>query len=191
MGGKISGVILAGGSGSRFNGLMKPKIVIEGMTIISRMISVMRDIFDEIIIVTNDPEEFADFNFCLLVPDRITNAGPLGGIHAAMLASSGEAIFVFAGDMPFLDKEIIMSQIEAFNNIDADALIPRIDNYIEPLHSIYGISLAERIETHINSNRSQAVRDFIKSLKVHYLQFDSSEKNKKAFTNINSSADIN
>jgi hypothetical protein len=34
----ISGVILAGGASKRFNGLIKAKIVIDGRTIISRII---------------------------------------------------------------------------------------------------------------------------------------------------------
>ena len=45
MAGKISGVILAGGAGSRFNGMMKPKIVIDGETIISRIIICQSGIF--------------------------------------------------------------------------------------------------------------------------------------------------
>jgi len=44
-------VILAGGAGKRFNGLIKPAIAIDGETIISRMIDVISDIFSEIIIV--------------------------------------------------------------------------------------------------------------------------------------------
>ena len=53
MNGKISAAILAGGAATRFDGRMKSKIIIDGETIISRIISVIRDIFDELIIVTN------------------------------------------------------------------------------------------------------------------------------------------
>ncbi len=138
---KLSGVVLAGGAGSRFDGRMKPKIVIEGETIISRIISSIRDIFDEIIIVTNTPDEFADFTFCTIVQDEIQNAGPLGGIHAAMKAAQGKSIFVFAGDMPFLDRNIIIRMIDVYEKSLADALIPEVAGYIEPLHSIYRGSL--------------------------------------------------
>jgi molybdenum cofactor guanylyltransferase len=188
---KISGTILAGGAGSRFYGLMKPKIVIEGVTIISRIISVIKDIFDEIIIVTYDPVEFAEFNFCKIVQDKILNAGPLGGIHAALKVSSKGAIFVLAGDMPFLSKSIILQLIEAYNNADCDVLIPKVGEYIEPLHAIYSSSLTEHLEAYLRSDQSNAVRDYIKSLNVKYLKFDRSGKNKKAFTNINSASDIN
>jgi molybdenum cofactor guanylyltransferase len=191
MAGKISGTILAGGAGSRFNGLMKPKIVIDGQTIISRIISVIRDLFDEIIIVTNNPEEFADFNFCTIVQDEIIDAGPLGGIHAALKASSKDAIFVFAGDMPFLDRGIILSQIEAYNNAYCDAVIPVIEEYIEPLHSIYSTSLTHHLEAYFHTDHGNAVKDFIASVNVQYLHLEGSEKNKKTFTNINSASDIN
>jgi len=187
---KISGVILAGGRGRRLHGLMKPKILIQGEAIISRIISVIRDLFDEIIIVTNNPEEFMDFDLCKIVKDVISNAGPLGGLHAAMKNSSGNAIFVFAGDMPFLDKAIIKEMKEVYKNSDYDALIPRIDGEIEPLHAIYSTSLSETLETFVNNDNGRAVRDFIKLLNVQYHDIAVTEKNKRAFTNINSATDI-
>ena len=146
MNGKISAAILAGGAATRFDGRVKSKIVIDGETIISRMVSVIRDIFDELIIVTNNPEEFSDFNFCSIVRDEIPGAGPLGGIHAAMKASSNDAVFVFAGDMPHLDREIIIKLVDTYEKYDCNALIPVIEENIEPLHSIYRISLAENLD---------------------------------------------
>ena len=61
MGNKISGVILAGGSNKRFGGITKANVVIGGECIISRIISTISGLFDEIIIVTNKPEEFSEF----------------------------------------------------------------------------------------------------------------------------------
>jgi molybdopterin-guanine dinucleotide biosynthesis protein A len=190
MNGKISAAILAGGAATRFEGRVKSKIVIGGETIISRIISVVRDIFDELIIVTNNPEEFADFNFCSIVRDGISSAGPLGGIHAAMKACSNDAVFVFAGDMPFLDRDIIIKLIDAYKKSDCNALIPVIEENIEPLHSIYRISLAENLGSYLRSNQSFAVRDYIKTLNVLYLKLEGSEKTKLALTNINSPSDI-
>ena len=97
----ISGVILAGGANKRFGGITKAKVVIDGLTIISRIIFVIEDLFSEIIIVTNRSEEFRDLISFKIVEDQYLNAGPLGGIHSALKSSSEDAIFVFAGDMPF------------------------------------------------------------------------------------------
>lgn len=190
MTGKISAAILAGGTATRFDGRMKSKIIIDGKSIISRIISVIRDIFDDLIIVTNVPEEFSDFSFCKIVKDEIPNAGPLGGIHAAMKASSNDAVFVFAGDMPFLDRDIIIKLVDTYKKSDCNALIPVIEENIEPLHSIYRSSLAGNLGSYLRHDESFAVRDFIKTLNARYLKLDGSERNKVAFTNINTASDI-
>jgi molybdopterin-guanine dinucleotide biosynthesis protein A len=187
---KISGVILAGGESKRFNGLIKSKIMIGGTTIISRAIDTLRMFFDEIIIVTNTPEEFVEYNTCRIVSDVFLNRGPLGGIHSALKESNNEALFVVAGDMPLLDKEIILRQIEYFKKNSCAILIPRVNNYIEPLHGLYRKSLLNSLETYLQEKNDYALREFFKSADVQYLQFEESEKNMRAFTNINSNADV-
>lgn len=186
----ISGVILAGGANTRFNGVTKANIVIGGQTIISRIIDTISDIFGEIIIVTNTPEEFGAHSDYKIVGDHILNTGPLGGIHAAFNASSGEAMFVFAGDMPLLDKEIIIRQIYYYELLKCEILVPRIGTQIEPLHSIYNISIFTKLEEFLKSKNKFAVRDFLKLADVSYLDLEESERVSLAFTNINSSSDI-
>lgn len=187
---KISAAILAGGAASRFNGILKPRIVIDGETIISRTLAAIRGIFDEIMIVTNSPGEFDDYNECRIVQDEILNAGPLGGIHAALKSCPGEAVFVFGGDMPFLDRGVILKLIGDFKSAPCDVLIPCIGEYIEPLHSIYNISLAKILEEYLGSNKDKAVRQFVKTLNVRYVLFEGTEAVRRAFININSPSDI-
>jgi molybdenum cofactor guanylyltransferase len=186
----ISGIILAGGANKRFSGTTKSNIVINGKTIISRMIDTIRDIFDEIIIVTNTPEEFKEYTDFKLISDQFLKAGPLGGIHAALKASSKEALFVFAGDMPLLDKKFIIRQIDFYNSHKCDILVPRINQYIEPLHAIYNISLIGTLEEYLTGDHDYAVKEFFKRVNVSYLQFEGSKETLNAFTNINSPSDI-
>jgi len=186
----ISGVILAGGAGKRFNDIIKAKIVIDGKTIISRIIETIGDIFDEIIIVTNIPDEFQEYNNCKIIGDQYLNKGPLGGIHAALKESKREAIFVFAGDMPLLSREFIVRQIGFYNNNKCDILIPQIEQYIEPLHGIYKKTLFRMLEDYLEGDNDYAVREFLKKADVHYLQLEGSEISWNPFTNINSPSDI-
>ena len=190
MANRISGVILAGGSSKRFGGTTKANVVINGETIISRIISTISDLFVEIIIVTNKPEEFQEFIQYKIVKDQYLKAGPLGGIHAALKASSEDAIFVFAGDMPFLDKEIISDQINEFSKRQHDVFIPKVDQLIEPLHAIYRKSVLNHLERFLLEGKSRAVRDFLSEVNVGYLQIPKTEKTKIAFANINSSSDL-
>src|SRR5450759_702427 len=155
----ISAAILAGGSGKRFNDVIKAKIVIDGKTIISRIIETIGDIFDEIIIVTNRPDEFKEYNSYKIVVDQFINKGPLGGIHSALKHTDREALFVVAGDMPFLEKEIIVKQVNSYNNNTCNILIPKVDKYIEPLHGIYRTTILSTLEEYLESENDCAIRE--------------------------------
>jgi molybdopterin-guanine dinucleotide biosynthesis protein A len=186
----ISGVILAGGAGKRFNGKIKPKILIDGKTIISRITETLAGIFNDIIIVTNTPQEFADFKDFRLIRDRIVNKGPLGGIHAALNETENEAVFVVGGDMPLLDASLILKQTEFYFKHDCDILIPRIKNLIEPLHGIYKKSLTAILEDYLTRGNDLAIREFLKIANVRYQQPEDLELALKAFSNINSPEDV-
>jgi molybdopterin-guanine dinucleotide biosynthesis protein A len=186
----ISGVILAGGAGKRFNGSIKPKIIVEGKTIISRILESFDGLFDEIIIVTNTPDEFYGFSSCKITGDQFVDRGPLGGIHAALKMTVSEAIFVVAGDMPYLRKDFILRQIESFEKGNCQVLIPKINNFIEPLHGIYSKSILNSLEEYLLNNSDNAIYKFISLTDVGYMEIGDSEDSSKAFTNINYPSDI-
>ena len=186
----ISGVILAGGAGRRFGGIAKPNIPVNGEKIISRIIRTIEDLFNEIIIITNTPSEFPDLSRYKTAGDHFQNAGPLAGIHSGLKSSGNDAIFVFAGDMPFLNKEIIADQIRQFRLNEYEILIPRIGELIEPLHSIYRASVLARMERFLAEGENRSVREFISEMHADYFILQDSEENRRAFTNINSQWDI-
>ena len=186
----ISGVILAGGASRRFNRITKANLVIGGKKIISRITDTIKDIFDEIIIVTNTPEEFAEFNNYKIVTDWYKKIGPLGGIHSALKTSSKQALFVFAGDMPLLDKKFIYRQIDFYHSHKCDILVPQINALDEPLHAIYSKSLLKTLEEYLSGYNDYSVKGFFKRINVRYMQLQDTEENNNMFTNINSPAEI-
>jgi molybdopterin-guanine dinucleotide biosynthesis protein A len=186
----ISGAILAGGASKRFNGIIKAQIVIDGKTIMSRILETFGEIFDEIIIVTNTPGEFKQYSNYKITGDQFFNKGPLGGIHSALKISENESVFLVGGDMPLLDREIIIRQIEFYRADNCDVLIPKIGNYIEPLHGIYRKTLLSAFEEYLDDKNDYAICEFLKSVDTHYMHLGNSKKYRRAFTNINSSEDI-
>lgn len=186
----ISGVILAGGAGKRFGGIQKARLQIGGKTIISRIIETIGDLFSEIIIVTHTPSEFSDYPGCIITGDHFPGQGPLAGIHAAIKASSSGAVFVFAGDMPFLDSDIVRRQIDAFNNTDFEIFIPRVGGVMEPLHSVFRRTVLEDLEKFLSEPRGRSIRDFISGRNTGYLELEDSQETKRAFANINFPSDI-
>lgn len=184
----ITGVILAGGASKRFNGAVKSKIEIGGKPIISRITDTFHDIFDEIIIVTNSPEEYTDYSGCRITSDIFMNKGPLGGIHAAMVAAENEAFFVVAGDMPLLDRELIIRQIDFFSRQTCEILIPMVGSYIEPLHGIYRKSILKTLGEYLEGDNDYAMREFFKKAEMLYFMVGDSET--RSFTNINYPSDV-
>jgi molybdenum cofactor guanylyltransferase len=186
----ISGVILAGGTGKRFNYKTKANIVVGGKTIISRITETLKDVFEEIIIVANNVNEIKIPDYCSVVADHFIKAGPLGGIHAALKASSGEAVFVFATDMPFLDKSFILRQIDYYCDRKCDVLVPRIGSFIEPLHAIYNQSVLNALEQYLTGENDRAVRAFFKVVDINYMDINDSHEARRIFTNINTPGDM-
>ena len=182
----ISGVILAGGENKRFNGIIKSNIIIGGSSIISRIITTISDIFEEIIIVTNTPGNFQSLNQYNIVSDQFLKVGPLGGIHSAIKASSKESVFIIAGYMPFVDKKMIMNQIKYFSIRYAEVVIPRLNGQDEPLHAIYSKSIYGKLNEYLSTRNEFAIRDFLTHVHVSYMHISETENTKRAFTNINS-----
>ena len=185
---KMTAAILAGGPGSRMKGVVKPNLIIGDKTILSKTLDVLKGIFNEIIIVTNTPEHFIRYKGCLITSDHYKGKGPVGGIHASLKAATGDAVFIFAGDMPFLSRELILKQSALFSELDCEILSPRIGSSIEPLHSVYRRSVLRLLEEYLESSESYAVRDFFLERDVRYM--DLGDEMREIFTNINFPSDI-
>ena len=185
----MSAAILAGGTATRFGGAIKSNLIIDGRDILSRIMDAISGIFNEIIIVTNNPAGYSHFEVKKIISDIFKGVGPLGGIHAALSASSSEAVFVFAGDMPLLNPEIIYEQVELFKEKQPDALIPRIGDYIEPLHSVYRRSILYALEDYILNNTDKSVWRFLNTIQVEYFEPEDEISAANSFISINSPAD--
>lgn len=184
----VSAVILAGGRNTRMGGRDKALLRVEGQPIIERSISVLREIFQEIVIVTNEARSY-NYDGVTIVKDEIKNIGPLGGIYTGLRHVTGNAGFFTACDMPFLHNGSIRQQIEFFNQFPCDALVPRINAHIEPLHAVYSKILRERIASFIKDTQAYSIKDFLKTINVRYLEFDDTVLSKHCFKNLNTPVD--
>ena len=135
--GQINGItaaILAGGSSSRM-GSNKALLTVEGSPLIERIYHTMARLFREVVLVTNTPEEYA-FLPCVMVSDRYPDAGPLAGLHAALMAAAGNRIFMTACDTPFLNPDVIRMICSVVG--EYDAVVPISRSGMEPLQALYG-----------------------------------------------------
>ncbi len=130
----ITAVILAGGVSSRM-GSNKALLAVDGAPLIEKIYRTMTQLFREVILVTNTPEEYA-FLPCPMVADRYSGVGPLAGLHAGLMASTREWIFLTACDTPFLNPDVIrmICTVEG----EYDAVVPLSPGGKEPLQALYG-----------------------------------------------------
>lgn len=126
--------ILAGGRSMRM-GRDKATAVFRGGTLIKRVHDTVKGIFPEIIIVSS-MHDAIDGVEAPIVKDIVPLQSPMVGIATALIHSKHPRVFVVACDMPFLSSEAI--RYVSSRAADDDITIPRIGEYYEPLHAVYG-----------------------------------------------------
>jgi len=157
----ITGVILAGGKSSRM-GVNKSFLKLGNQTIIERIVDLMKSIFNEIIIVTNTPDEYKFLNLPLY-GDIYKWKGPLAGIHSALTHSQTDIIFVLSCDVPLMSKEMIEHIIEY--KTDKSIVFCEAAGYHQPLVGIYSKKILSEIEKFI-SNNEMSDKSFHQFLKM-------------------------
>jgi molybdopterin-guanine dinucleotide biosynthesis protein A len=138
----ISAAILAGG-GSRRMGRNKALLSFRGRPLVTRVYEILRPLFEDIFLVTNDPGPF-DFVPCPKIPDRVPGKGPISGVDAALRHSRNPYVLVVGCDTPFLSHSLL--KLLAGKTQDADLVIPCGPHGPEPLCAVYGKGCLPLIE---------------------------------------------
>lgn len=184
----MTGIILSGGKSSRM-GFNKAFIDIDGRPIIHRTVSLFKELFEEIVIVANDPAEYEEFNIAV-VADMVKDAGSLGGICTGLFHSASEYNFVAACDMPFLNKEVILSMIKLSDGWSVT--VPFIMGRYHPLHAIYSKRCIKPIEEMIKAKDLRITNLFqrVKVKRLEEKEWLSGEEILSSVDNINTKEDL-
>ena len=161
----VAGVIVAGGRASRMGGRDKAFAAVGGEPIAVRTVRLFQDLFPQVIVATNRPERFNRLGV-ETVSDVFPGCGPLAGIHAALYASRFPHAFVAACDMPGLHAGVIRFLLARIG--DADAIVPRWDGDVEPLHAVYATRCLPAMEANLAAGRF-ALREFLQRVRVDYV----------------------
>ncbi len=184
---KINAIVLSGGKNSRIR-TNKAFIEFFGISLIANIVEKLRTVFDDIIIVTNNPQEYENLKV-KIVKDIFPEKGPLGGIYSGLSYSDTEYNFVSACDMPFVSMNIIKSLIKLRKGYDV--VVPADNQYLEPLFALYSRNCLPAIERNIGAGKL-AIRSFyeeIELLKMGWKQLVEPEIT-DPFLNINTPQDL-
>lgn len=185
---KMTGIILTGGKNTRM-GKNKAFIEVGGQKIIESTLAIFRDIFDEIILVTNEPLEYLQYD-ARIVTDLIRGKSALGGIYTGLFYASYENAFVAACDMPFLRRDFITYMAERIDS--NDIVVPHPNDGFQPLHAIYSKRCLPHIKALLEKNKLK-IRGFYKKSRTRIIAADEIEKfdpEGRMFLNVNSRQDL-
>lgn len=187
---KCSGVILAGGMSTRFNGRDKAMIEINGKRILDHIVAVYSEIFSEIILVTNTPQAYLDWNM-MMVTDLFPVRSSLTGIHAGLFYASRPYVFVSACDAPFLKQELVHLLISQARP-GADAVMPETSKGLEPLCAVYSKTCLKNIEAHIRQEKLKIQQVFHKARinRISEARLRKADPDLISFVNINTPEDL-
>jgi molybdopterin-guanine dinucleotide biosynthesis protein A len=180
---EISCIVLAGGMNTRI-GRQKAFLRIGGATLFDHQMKVLNGFFKEIIIVTNEPENFKNFDG-KVVRDIIPGLGPLGGLYSGLAVSSCIYSLLMACDMPFINLELLKYMISQINR--NDIVIPRSSKGVETLFAIYSINCLESIKRQIDTRHLKLV-DILNSHNVRFItreEIQDFDPRELTFININ------
>lgn len=185
-----TGVILAGGQNSRFSGTNKTLFKIGKKRILDHILEVFREIFNEIILVTNDPLQYIEWDLNI-VTDIFTIRSSLTGLHAGLFYTTTPYAFFAACDTPFLKKELILSMLTKTEK-RVDVVIPETSKGLEPLFAIYSEKCLRIIEQQLYKNEFK-IRQFFQKVRVKKIpepELRQNDPDLTSFFNVNTPEDL-
>ncbi len=145
---RVLGVIMAGGANRRYDGRPKALEAVGGTRIADRVISALREATPSVVMVTNDPDTFAELGLEMR-PDLRPGMGALGGVHTAVCWADEarcRAALVVACDMPFVPGALLRRLVGAADSTTVVAPASASRRGLEPLCACYGVDCRPAIE---------------------------------------------
>ena len=182
MSSRRAGFVLAGGRSSRM-GQDKALLPWKGATLIE---SVAREVFHAAGNVTliGSPERYGNLGFPV-IPDKIAGCGPLGGLHAALSATTAEWNVLVACDMPAVTSGLLKELLAEAEASGADAVVPQTPGGLEPLCGVYHARLLPQVDSAIQSKLLK-MHDFVST--IHAQKWPAPEP--QVFRNLNTPEEL-
>lgn len=149
----ITGLILAGGQGSRMGGKDKGLLIYEGQPLVQHVIDRLRPQVGHIIINANrSADTYAEFGFPVVAdapnPQHEQFAGPLAGLLAGLRACTTDWLLTVPCDSPSLPTDLVERFIEATQkNGCSDLLFARTAVQTHPVFMLVHREMTRQLAT--------------------------------------------
>jgi molybdopterin-guanine dinucleotide biosynthesis protein A len=185
----VAAFILAGGKSTRM-GTDKAFVTLDGRTLLARALETARSVTADVRIV-GDAAKFEAF--APVVEDVFRGCGPLGGIHAALKASSSELNLMLAVDLPFVSFALLQYLIaQARNAPEATVTIAQVDRRWQPLCAIYRREFSDLAEKALRAGhyKIDALFDQVRMQVIREVELESAGFSSRMFRNVNTPEEL-
>ncbi len=163
-------VIQAGGLSTRM-GEDKALKQFLGKPLIERVIERLNPIADELLITTNQPQNYSFLNK-RLIPDLQPDRGPLGGLFTAISSASHPYVGVVACDMPFASQKFFETATNLMTEKEAQVVIAKSDEGYEPFHALYRKEICLPVIKSAIDNNQWRVVSWLSQVKLYEINQD-------------------
>jgi molybdopterin-guanine dinucleotide biosynthesis protein A len=139
---QLSGFVLAGGKSTRM-GQDKAAVTLSGRTLLEHALAALREVSSDVAIL-GKKELYGSLG--PVCEDIFPECGPLGGIHAALSSSKTQFNLIIAVDTPFLAPQFLSYMADRAIESGAIVTTPEIDDYTQPLCTIYSLDFRAMAE---------------------------------------------
>lgn len=184
----ITGIVLCGGRSTRM-GEDKALLLFDGETMLARVVRLVGEVADDVIVVTRPGNTFAPPGGghpfrqlpVRIVHDPVEHLGPLAGIAAGLAASTSDTNLVVACDMPLVKPAVLRRLVELRDG--ADACVAVVDGFASPLCAVYGphVAAAARDLLAAGERRAMALLDRVQTKRVEGALFRDLDPNLDSF----------
>jgi molybdenum cofactor biosynthesis protein MoaC/molybdenum cofactor guanylyltransferase len=164
----VDAVILAGGKGHRMGGRDKGLVELSGRPLIEWSLESVQGQSmppNNVLISANrNLSDYARYGFAVLRDVYPNHPGPMGGIHAAFLASSANRMLVIPCDSPFLPADLLQQLQRAMDLSKSEAAMAKtVNGRVYPTICLLSRSVLPSLIEHLSNGRFKML-DWLKSI---------------------------
>lgn len=148
----ITGVILAGGLGSRMGGADKGLLPFAGRPLVGHVIERLAPQVGRLLINANrNSERYASLGG-EVIADRISGyPGPLAGLHAALTVAATPLVVSAPCDAPYLPSDLVARLAAGLAATDGQLAIAVADGRLHPVFCLCRTDLAPRLAAYLDA----------------------------------------
>ena len=179
---RITGILLAGGQGSRMGGVDKGLVELAGRPMAAHALERHAPQVDALLINANQNlPAWQAFGHPVFGDDIGGFAGPLAGLHAGLLRAQHPFVVTAPCDSPFLPADLVERLAAALHGADAQLAVAKTFGQPHPVFCLCRRDLADHLGAFLAAGGRKIDR-WYGSLKVVEVAFDDEEA---AFRNVN------